>query len=208
MALLSTKTLDGTPVKGLAPHSEKKVTLQCDTCGKKTVTTFNNYTAIRKRRKGKTTLCRGCSSRESGLAKKGKPIRKTGPRPQVHADKHHSWKGGRFVASDGYVQVYLGAKHYRKEHFLVMEKHLGRTLRKGEVVHHIDGNKQNSELANLVLLRNEKEHRAAHNSLYNLSCQLIQAGLIFYNRDTNQYMAVDKLRELLGPPAEANQQPS
>ena len=38
------------------------------------------------------------------------------------------------------------------EHRLVMEIHLGRKLTRQEVVHHIDGVKQNNELSNLELM--------------------------------------------------------
>lgn len=78
--------------------------------------------------------------------------------------KNPSWRGGRFVDADGYVlirkpnhphAVYGG---YVREHRLVMEKHLGRYLRTEEVVHHIDGNKQNNSLDNLKLYERNADH--------------------------------------------------
>lgn len=202
-------TVDGTPILGLLPHSDKLVLLVCDTCKLENTTTFNNYSRAQEKfkRQGET-FCKHCSSIKSGIDKRGKSIKKSGPRLNVHGDKHHSWKGGKFIASDGYVKVYLRYKTYRKEHFLVMEQNLGRKLLIGEVIHHVDLNKQNNRESNLVLLKNESIHRTAHNSLQNLSAVLIQAGLISFDRVTNTYMAVDKLRELLGQPEEANQQPS
>ena len=89
-----------------------------------------------------------------------------------------------------------------------MEESLGRSLQRAEVVHHIDGNKINNDLDNLVLLPSESSHQQVHNSLYRLSLGLIQAGLITFDRRSNTYMAVDKLRELLEQPEEADQQPS
>ena len=41
---------------------------------------------------------------------------------------------------------------YVREHRLVMENHIGRLLRKDEIVHHIDGNTLNNETDNLELL--------------------------------------------------------
>lgn len=197
---------DGTPISELSPGSEKKVVLVCDMCSKETITGFGNYThGQHPGRKGET-FCKSCATKKSGFAKLGKPI-KASPK-KSRAEKHGAWKGGRFISSDGYVMIYMSPRKYRKEHFLVIEKHLGRLLQDGERVHHIDGDKQNNEGANLDLMISESEHRIAHNSLQNLSYWLTQQGLIGYNRKTKTYMAVGKLRELLEHPEEGNQQPS
>lgn len=47
------------------------------------------------------------------------------------------------------------------EHRYVMEQHLGRKLRRNEVVHHIDGDKSNNSLSNLELM-SYKEHNDLH----------------------------------------------
>lgn len=46
-------------------------------------------------------------------------------------------------------------------HRLVMEKKLGRLLRRDELVHHKDGNKQNNSLSNLELVT-ASEHKRLH----------------------------------------------
>jgi hypothetical protein len=199
--------LDGTPVEQLKPSSERKVLVRCDSCGKENQTTYHNYRLSQEKfgRNGET-FCRKCASIASGKAKRGKSIKREAPSPT--GPEHWGWKGGKFIASDGYVQVYLGPRKYRKEHFLVMEEALGRRLAPVEVVHHIDGNKQNNKLDNLVRLVNESHHQRVHNSLYKLSLDLVRAGLIQFDRESTEYMAMDKLRELLEQPEEANQQPS
>ena len=54
-------------------------------------------------------------------------------------------------------------KHgYVAEHRLVMEKQLGRYLDKKEVVHHIDGNKNNNNLSNLMLFPSNSAHINYH----------------------------------------------
>lgn len=49
---------------------------------------------------------------------------------------------------------------YVCEHRLKMEKKIGRYLQPGEEVHHIDGNKLNNNLNNLILFKNHSEHIA------------------------------------------------
>lgn len=77
-----------------------------------------------------------------------------------------NWKGGR-IMHEGYVLIYCpqhpnaNANRNVYEHQLVMEKHLGRYLKKGEVVHHIDGNKSNNDISNLLLLTNS-DHAKLH----------------------------------------------
>ena len=78
-----------------------------------------------------------------------------------------NWKGGRMRNSDGYILVwspnhpFKGAKGYILEHRLVMEKHLGRYLKKGEQVHHINGIKDDNRIENLKLVT-AKEHHEIH----------------------------------------------
>lgn len=47
-------------------------------------------------------------------------------------------------------------------HRLVAEKMIGRKLRKGEVVHHMDGNKRNNNPSNLKVFANQAEHARWH----------------------------------------------
>ena len=82
-------------------------------------------------------------------------------------DKHRCWKGGRRVNSSGYVLIYSrghpksDSNHYVREHILVMENVIGRHLTKNEVVHHIDGNRQNNDISNLQLMT-RSEHTRLH----------------------------------------------
>lgn len=59
-----------------------------------------------------------------------------------------------------------GSKTYVKEngrhqHRVVMEKKLGRKLRKGEIVHHIDHNKKNNKPSNLQVMT-QAQHCRLH----------------------------------------------
>lgn len=73
----------------------------------------------------------------------------------------HTNKGGyREILSPNHP--FAGKDGFMKEHRLVMEKHIGRYLKKEEVVHHINGIKNDNRIENLVLCASEKEHRKFH----------------------------------------------
>ena len=61
------------------------------------------------------------------------------PKDHPYATKHHHWI---------------------REHRLVMEQHLGRYLLPTEVVHHINGNRQDNRIENLGLFQSNGEHLA------------------------------------------------
>lgn len=68
----------------------------------------------------------------------------------------------------GYIWVNHPAYHLHKiqnripRSILVMEKHLGRRLKKAEVVHHIDGDRTNDNINNLKLFENVSKHMYHH----------------------------------------------
>lgn len=87
----------------------------------------------------------------------------------VKGDKSHLWKGGKCYDGRGYIQVvcygHPAAKKktgYVVEHRLVMEKFLGRYLLPREVVHHINGVRDDNRLENLMLFSNFREHLDFH----------------------------------------------
>ncbi|MDN5846345.1 MAG: HNH endonuclease [Candidatus Nitrosocosmicus sp.] len=99
------------------------------------------------------------------------PIRDIRGRSRRFVDGHFNrgercnfWKGGKIINSDGYVEIYSPDHHkatksrpYVKEHVDVMEKHIGRYLRKGEEVHHINEDKLDNRIQNLQLM-SRSEH--------------------------------------------------
>jgi hypothetical protein len=74
-----------------------------------------------------------------------------------------SWKGGSISPTTGYKYIKIDGKDIG-EHTLVAELKIGRRLREGEVVHHINGNKTDNRPENLVVMTNE-EHVALHHAL-------------------------------------------
>ena len=114
------------------------ITRTCSRCG-------CNWQA-RKDYKPKTSLCSLCITRSC-----------------LPLSSNPSWRGGR-VEAKGYILIKLAdtdpfyCMHnnhgYVAEHRLVIARHLGRPLVQGEIVHHIDGDKQNNQLNNLLLTTN------------------------------------------------------
>lgn len=86
----------------------------------------------------------------------------------------------------------IGWNSYRKEHMLVMEKHIGRPLKPNEIIHHIDGNKLNNNIENLLLLSSSKEHRDIHAKLQKVAYKLIISGQIVFDRTDLTYKLKDE----------------
>jgi len=83
--------------------------------------------------------------------------------------RNGNWKGGRSIASNGYVLLRVGKDHhladvrgYAYEHRVVAEKKLGRRLRDGEVVHHRDGDQRNNDPDNLEVVASHAHHAVHH----------------------------------------------
>lgn len=83
--------------------------------------------------------------------------------------RNPNWKGGRSIASTGYVLIRVGVGHhladvrgYAYEHRLVAELVLGRRLRDGEIVHHRDGNKINNAPENIEVVESIGHHLIRH----------------------------------------------
>lgn len=146
------RTKKGQFVKGApSPHKKESVLCKCELCGQ---------TYFKKPFRAKTT--RFCSRKCCA-----KWIYHNRNKEAFSYDrsleKNPAWKGGKIVVA-GYVLVSVGKRKRVQEHRLVMEKYLGRKLKKSERVHHKNHNRQDNRIENLELCENQSEHMKRHHA--------------------------------------------
>ncbi len=148
-----------------------KLKISCDWCGKE----FEKYSCVITKHNFCSRSCLAAYSNKqknpngymnlkdytnmaanfSKLAKELNPTRMTiETRAKIRKARLNSGKG------ISYVKLYG-----RHEHRIVAEKILGRPLKDGEVVHHIDGNKRNSDIDNIQIFPSQREHARYHAKL-------------------------------------------
>ena len=79
-------------------------------------------------------------------------------------DRCARWNGGKYTNPDGYLFTRQEDGSYRQDHRLEVERHLGRRLTSDEIIHHIDGNKQNNLYSNLMIVT-RSEHAKIHKEM-------------------------------------------
>ena len=158
--------------------SKKWETVECATCGK----TFQKRACWAKRTKNHFCSCR-CNGIQRGKewaahGHKGRAgwtdASHASYQEKMSGENNPAWKGG--VTYKRNKGNYIGPKYVRcppefaemarkdgyvMEHRLVMAIHLGRVLKRVEVVHHKDHNTRNNKIENLELFPNNKAHKIA-----------------------------------------------
>ena len=83
-------------------------------------------------------------------------------------NKNPAWRGGICINDNGYILIYSPehpnkrkSRPYVPQSHLVIEKYLGRYVLPTEVVHHINGDKIDNRIENLMVL-SRKEHASYH----------------------------------------------
>lgn len=111
---------------------DKLIFVKCSVCYKE----FNIPPQRIKRLNGNEIAC---SRKCMGVLKTGK--------------SNARYTGQKRIYSNGYVFVPTGIPYKKsiREHILIAEERLGRKLKRGEVVHHIDCDKSNNRFGNLLI---------------------------------------------------------
>ncbi len=160
--------------------SSKYVTRVCDLCGRHDQVRAHSVYVNRRRRGTVKDLCRSCGTKEF-YRENPQPVGRNSPR----------WRGG---LNAGYQIVYwrdpeTGKPCKEREHRLILAKHLDRTLKKTEIVHHLDMVKTNNDLSNLFLCTSEQQHQYVHASMEQCGFELF-GKKIWFNSETNEYTLI------------------
>ena len=76
----------------------------------------------------------------------------------------HLWKGEKTKHNSGYIYIYSpNSKNSRMlEHRKIIENYLNRPLSSNEIIHHINDNKSDNRIENLIVFSNRKNHIKFH----------------------------------------------
>jgi hypothetical protein len=134
---------------------------RCSICNKE----FLTYPSRIKTGRGK--FC----SKECSLLHTNKILATNGIKNRFVKGKPHPWHSHRSVNHAGYIEIYSPEhpngtnRGYVREHRLIMESNIGRYLNKSEDVHHINGDKKDNKIENLMLM-SHSEHTRINNPVF------------------------------------------
>lgn len=107
------------------------------------------------------------------------------PRSFYKGEKSATYKGGYVDKQYGYKFISTGKYTRIAEHRKVMEDHLGRKLEKHEQVHHINGDKLDNRLENLMILTWSK-HTKLHDSMRKQEIKILKNRIIELEKELNE----------------------
>jgi hypothetical protein len=103
----------------------------------------------------------------------------------VEYNESSIYQGYKFIRQD---KGYIGSQgRYAREHKLIIEKHIGRPLEKGEVIHHVNGRKLDNRIENLCLCDGQTEHINIHNQLMEVVAELMDRDIVYFDFADRKY---------------------
>ena len=137
-----------------------KMNLKCDLCGKEYSSyqcgKYHHFCSIECRRKAGKLV----ASSFSEEARKKASERITYYNKNVFNHGEYRERQANSLRGKGNKKSYI-KRNGKHEHRLIAEKMLGRQLESYEIIHHIDGNKQNNDPNNLTIMT-QSEHIKEH----------------------------------------------
>ena len=97
--------------------------------------------------------------------------------------------GSKYKDAHGYILVKIadGAKHWKREHILIVENAIGRKLKSSEVIHHINGIRHDNRPENLLLCNSMREHNKIERTFKGLLAGLITDGIVAFDHGRMRY---------------------
>lgn len=149
----STSSVSDSASLELEAHKSKRIKVVCHLCGKP-------YRKAESRVREVNLCCKAHlyawnASKMREYNRLSNPMNQPGGVLEARIRRGHELRG----KGEGRTYTKLLGRH---EHRQIVETLLGRPLKPGEVVHHLDGDKRNNDPANLVVLPSQSEHCKAH----------------------------------------------
>jgi ribosomal protein S27E len=140
-------------------HRTSHIWVKCPDCG------LERWVQLHYYKHSQTGRCRHCN----GTVKKA---------ARLFCEESARWQGGRIKDPHGYIKIKLSPEdffipmansiRYVPEHRLIMARKLNRCLLPWEIVHHINGVKDDNRLENLRLIKGEINHNCISISAHQL----------------------------------------
>ena len=77
-------------------------------------------------------------------------------------EKNPRWSGGTYINKQNYRMIHDDKNRWRVEHRIVVERIIGRDLKRHETIHHINENKLDNRPENLYYYPNDSLHKRHH----------------------------------------------
>lgn len=190
-------TTNGKKLSECAFSSREIVIRICDACGDKSKTTVNTILRCRKKHNRIEDYCLSCActiyNSGNNNPSKRKDIREkisaaTKGKSKIFKDGKNLRKLDRKINTGGYV-LRWSDKHNKHvlEHQLIMANSMNKKLQDLKTIHHIDNDKKNNRIDNLIELSNS-EHSALHKQIEGLAFKLLKKNIIYFDKINKKYI--------------------